>query len=190
MIKIIQLVLFIFILALFIFSLNNYFLKEKSTSINEIQNKLDDKFENNQIKDLSYEVELNDNTKYVIKSDLSNISNDDGVEIIDMEGVKASFSSKKLTEVTIVSDKAKFNNKNYYTNFINNVKLQYIDNIIYSDNADINFDKNEILIFNNVKYNGGYGSFIADNIKIDLVTKNIYLYMNDSKKDIIITSKN
>ena len=40
------------------------------------------------------------------------------------------------------------------------------------------FDKNEIIIHKNVEYIGIYGKLISDNIKINLYTKKIDIYMD------------
>ena len=45
-----------------------------------------------------------------------------------------------------------------------------------------------ILVKNNVKYNGSLGNLEADNIKINLITKKIDVFMNNANENIVITS--
>ena len=88
----------------------------------------------------------------------------------------------------ITSDNASYNNASYYTNFKNNVKIKYLNNIIFAENMILDFKKNLILVNNNVRYNGPLGNLEADNIKINLITKKIDVFMNDTDENIVITS--
>jgi len=185
MIKVIQLTLFASVIILFFKFFSDDFSKNKDFKI-EIPINNNDQSENNHIKDLKYEVNLIDGKKYSIYSDLSNISKKDEMEIIDMKGVKAVFLNTKNIPITIISEKAKFNNFNYHTSFINNVKIQYLENIIYSDRLNIDFTNNEILITDNIKYIGKNSNLIADNIRIDLISNNIYSYMNDNNDNLVM----
>ena len=53
----------------------------------------------------------------------------------------------------------------------------------------LNFEENIVLISNNIIYEGLQGIGKADKIKINLLTKNIEISMNNSKKKIEIISK-
>ena len=59
--------------------------------------------------------------------------------------------------------------------------MKYLDNLILSDKMGLDFNNNLITINKNVKYNGIQGNILADNIKIDLITKKIEIYMDDNK---------
>ena len=190
MIKIIQLILFSSVIILFFLFFNRDFSKNKVVIEETAPININDQVENNQIKDLKYEISLANGRKYIIYSDLSKVNKNNEIEIIDMEGVKAIFLDEKNTALKISSEKAKFNNFNYYTNFFKNVKIQYLDNIIYSDKLNIDFANNEILILDNVKYIGKNSNFITDNIKIDLISNNIYSYMNSKNDKMIINATN
>ena len=89
-----------------------------------------------------------------------------------MYKVIAIFIDDTNIPITITSDEAIYNNSNYNTNFSKNIKHKYLDNIISSDKIDLNFQDNLITIYENVIYDGLKGSIIADNIKINLITKN------------------
>ena len=54
---------------------------------------------------------------------------------------------------------------------------------------DLNFKDNLITINENVKYTGIQGTIIADNIKIDLITKKIEIYMDDTNDNVEIATK-
>ena len=54
---------------------------------------------------------------------------------------------------------------------------------------NLNFIENKIIIFENVKYIGPYGKLKTDNIGIDLLTKEIQIYMNSEKDNVEIITK-
>ena len=153
--------------------------KEESL-VSEIENK------NNLIKNLKYDVRLEDNSQYIITSDLSELVYDVGVELVSMNAVVARFISADGTILTITSDKALFNNNIYNTEFRDNVKIVYLDHVIFSEKLDLNFTKNIVVIFDNVIYQGMQGNILTDNIKINLIDKNVEIFMNDPKNKVIV----
>ena len=103
-----------------------------------------------------------------------------------MQKVIAIFIDKNNIPLTVISDKAIYNNSNYNTKFRENVKIEYLNNIILADKMDLNFENNTILIFDNVNYNGTQGNLLTDIIKINLITKKIDIYMKDYKDNVKI----
>jgi len=163
--------------------------KKKETKLIEKTDQLKIENENNLIKNLKYDVRLDEDKQYIITADLSELTYKDGVEVVRMEGVIGIFVDENNVPITITSDYAIYNNSSYDTNFYDNVKVQYIDNIILSDKLDLSFVNNSVLIYNNVNYEGFQGTMKTDNIKIDLITKNIEIYMNDKVKKVEIVTK-
>ena len=194
--KIIKTILF---LSLFIISLVFYkfYFEDNSTdtsqtnSINEssINKELSQSSENNLIKNLKYQVKLDENNEYNISAKLSEIVNDEQAEKVKMQNVIAIFIGKDTIPITIKSDFALYNNSNYNTNFNKNAQIQYKDNIIYSDKIDLNFKDNLIIIYDNVLYDGIHGTMNADNIEINLITKKIDINMNNKKDKVKILKK-
>ena len=80
-------------------------------------------------------------------------------------------------------------NDTYNTNFDTNVKVTYLDNIIDSNKLDLNFTENIVTIYDNVVYVGINGVLKTDNAVINLITKNINIFMNDTKNKVEITTK-
>ncbi len=169
--------------------------KTKETKItidNKIleQTKTNSKNQNqdNVIKNLRYNVDLIDSGKYEIKSDFSEVTIMDDAEIVKMRNVTAIFTDVNENKLYIRSDFAEFNSKNYNTSFKNNIKISYLDHVINSKYLDFDFIKNKILVHENVEYHGSNGQFQTDNIKIDLLTKNVEIFMNEKNKNIKIMS--
>ena len=191
----IQLILILILIIISFFFYKLYFLDDKKTNLNnkktnnQISNANDQNSDNNLIKNLKYEVKLDQNKQYIITADLSELTYKDDVELVNMQKVKAIFISEDKVPLTIISENAIYNSLNHNTNFRKNVQVEYLNNIIVADKMDINFQENIITIYENVKYDGLEMNMKTDNIKINLITKKIDIYMNNNKKNIEIKTK-
>ena len=197
--KIIQLTLFLLLVVISIVFYQNYLRQDNNpkllskfsqSELSNIDN--ENKMSNgtsNIIKNLKYEVIFDDKKNYVIESKLNEISyvNDD--EIVSMIGVFAVFSDEDEIPLIITSDKAKYNNTSYNTNFYENVKITYLNHQINSDKLDLNFKENVVRIYDNVVYDGSHGSILTENVSIDLITRDVQIYMNDNDKKVEVSSK-
>ena len=189
--KIIQLILvlfLVFIAAIFyIVYFSNTEKTETSIINSQSQSNLDNK--NNLIKNLKYDVKFDGNNQYTITADLSEISYQNDIEIVNMQKVIAIFIDKNNEPLTITSNMAIYNNSNYNTNFIDNVKVNYNNNTILADKMDIDFSENLITIYENVNYEGLQGIITADYVKIDLITKKIQIYMSSKDEKVKVITK-
>ena len=158
---------------------------KKNVVVPEVFNdQLNIKTKNNLIKNLKYEVNLDQNQQYIITSDLSELINSNDFEVFKMQTVKALILDKNKIPLIITSDNADYNNINYNTKFRNNVSIKYLNNKIYSDKAELDFKNNVAKIFENVRYVGSQGTVISDNIEIDLITKEIDIFMNNENDNV------
>ena len=155
----------------------------------EIQNEILDKNQNNLIRNLIYEVKFDNNTQYIISAELSELVYENDIEIVKMQKVNAKFVDENNMPLIITSKNAIYNNSNYNTEFSRDVMISYENNTVNSDNLDLNFVENLITIYNNVVYEGSNGLAKTDNIKINLITKQINIFMNDTDKKVMINSK-
>ena len=191
----IQLILILILIIISFFFYKSYFLDDKKINLNnkktsnEIPNADEKNSSNNLIKNLKYEVKLDQDKQYIITADLSELTYEDDVELVNMQEVKAIFISEDNIPLTITSETAIYNSLNHNTNFRKNVQVEYLNNIIVADKMDINFQENIITIYENVKYDGLEMNMKTDNIKINLITKKIDIYMNDNKKNVEIETK-
>ena len=106
-----------------------------------------------------------------------------------MENVSAVFKDKNGSSLIVKSDEAIFNNLIYNTIFEKNVKIEYTDHLIKSEKLILNFEEKVVIIQDNIVYDGISGVGKADNIKMDLVTKDIKIFMNEPKNKVEIVSK-
>ena len=194
--KIAQFIIFLILIISAISFYNIYFKKDetivysdlvkKETLIPQVSKK---ESQSNLIKNLMYDVKFENNSQYSISSDLSEITYSANDEIVNMQGVIAKIIDENNLSFTIVSNYAVFNNNTYETLFTNNVKITYLDNEISSQKLLLNFDENIVTISENVMYEGLQGLIQTENIRINLKSKNVEIFMNNSKNKIKITSK-
>ncbi len=191
-----QLLVFFLLIFLGVFVYVKYFTSPKkvnnlnSSQINKkSEENLNTTETSNIIKNLKYNVKFSDNSEYNIFAEESEITYVDDVEIVKMKKVKAVFVNKKTSSFTVYSDRAIFNNSTYNTNFEKNIKIEYLDNIIYSEKLDLNFSENIVTIYENVIYESLQGTIKADNVKMNLITKNVEIFMDKSDDKVNILSK-
>ena len=195
--KVIQLILFLFLIFISTIFYFTYFNQNKKSEIyldkklNESYNENNESLEskNNLIKNLKYEVNLDKNSKYIITAKLSEISYENNVEIVKMQDVIAIFIDETNAPLTVTSKYANYNNTNYNTNFNENVRIEYIDNVILSEKMDLNFNTDIITIYENVQYEGLEGTIESDYAKINLITKKINIYMDNNEDKVKVKTK-
>ena len=92
-------------------------------------------------------------------------------ELINMKFVQAIFYFKDNTILTIYSDKGIYNNITNDMNFSENVKMDYLENILFSDRATFNNFENQLLIAGNINGSGPTANLKATavNNKVNIV---------------------
>ena len=186
--KIIQISLFLLAVLVTISSLYFYKIENlrKNKTFDKIKNKnnlilSEDKL--NLIKDISYFSKDASGNQFQINSS-SGSTNIDNTNIINMELVIAKIIFLNSGTIYITSDKAKYNNQTYETNFYENVKVIYLKHQITSDNLHLFLQNNTISMTNNVVYKSPDSSIEADIIEIDLLIKKLNIFMNDKSKKV------
>ena len=116
--------------------------------------------------------------------------------------VKANIILTNKSNIKLTSDYANFNTKTFETTFIENVKIFRDDETIFGDELYLVFDQpNEVLennldadqnlirISNNVIIKKPGNILKADVLEIDLLSKNIKVFMNSEKDKVQAVSK-
>ena len=158
----------------------NYFNKIETNSLNGVNEKINHS-EGNVIKELEYESSDDIGRKYIINSDEGIIDKNDS-DIVLMKKVKARIVFADGSVVYISSDKAKYNNKSFNTNFEKNINLNFLNHDLTSQNLDLFFDKNKIEVYNNLIYKNSDLTMTADKIEIDMLTKFSKIFTYDESK--------
>ena len=186
-----QLFLLLLLVIICVFFYKKYFTEKKVIEKIEIETVIEnDNLEkkNNIIQNLKYNVELLDGGRYEITANKSEIIFNDGKETVLMNEVIASFTDINNNKIKILSDNAEFNSESYNTYFSKNIKISFDDNLITSDKIDFDFINNNILIYENVIYINDNGNMRTDNISINLITKQIDIFMNNKKNKVKIAT--
>ena len=106
-------------------------------------------------------------------------------EIIRMEQILCNFYFKDGTKLTIISDFGIYNNVSDDMEFTENVKMNYLENVLFSEKANFFNVKNELLIEGNVKTKSPEGELQADKLDFNLDSKKLKISMyNDEKVNI------
>tara|TARA_B100001057_G_scaffold380518_1_gene386225 strand:- start:68 stop:646 length:579 start_codon:yes stop_codon:yes gene_type:complete len=190
--RFIQLCIFLLLILSSLLFYFNFLQTNKSSDLKKIElkeNSSDLESDNNLIKNLEYNVAFDNDTKYTVTAELSELRYEDNIEIVEMQFVTAIFNDKEGIPLIITSKNAIYNNSNYNTEFFNSVKVIYLSNVLLSEKLDVNFNENIIKIYENVVYEGLQGTIKADNVKINLITKNMEIFMQNNDKKIEIFSK-
>lgn len=181
--RVIKIVLFSLIVLLLIIFYKIY-LEEKNLIIQEINNtpSIQNKtLKDNLIHKLTYSVNLGQNNEYIINSDLSEITyNNDSTEIVNMQGVSATIIDKNQLPIMIKSDLAEYNNSDYGTLFKKNVRINYLNHEISSNEMQLDFKNKIIKIYDKVQYNGPLGQMFTSNLDIDINNNKIEIYMDNN----------
>ena len=178
----------VLIICLFIYK---QFFVEKNTSKKTISKNNESHLENqnNLIKNLKYDVKFENGTTYNISAELSEIIDVNNQETVKMQKVTALIINEGSLPLIISSDYAVFNNITYNTSFDNDVTINYINNSIKSQKLFLDFQNSVVIIKEDIIYEGINGLGKADNIKINLKTKDIQIFMDNNDDKVKITSK-
>ena len=185
---VVQLFLFSVVIVIFLIIFFKYFDQEKSSKKTGILEKktpkiLDEK--SNIIKGIEYFSKDDAGSIYSIKAETGKI-NEDNPDIIFLTNVKAKISTLGTEDIFIQSDFAKYNSKNYDTNFYENIKVDYVEHQIDCRYLDLLFNNNQAILYEDIIYKNLETVLLADRLEIDLITKNSKISMKDKKEKIKI----
>mgnify|MGYP006085541143 CR=1 FL=1 len=185
---IIQLILFsiiIIIISLFFFQVD----KRVSNTNKKTVSSISDEDFANVLENIEYFSNDEIGNEYIIKAEHGQILNENK-NLILMNNVSAEINFNYSEKITILSKKAVYNTLNYDTKFEDDIIIKYGDHNILSENVDMLFKDQRIKIYNKIEYTNLNTFLLADIAEIDLLTKNLKIYMNETKKKINITYNN
>ena len=185
--KIIFQIFLLFIISLFIaflffqFSLNEKFQNtKKSKDVVYSNSNIDSSNMMNNIEYKSYDAIGN---QYLVRAKSGSIS-DENPNLILMKNVEAEINFGKKEKILIKALSGVYNVLNYDTFFTDKVNIRYDDHNINCDNAQLLFKNHKIKLYNNIDYTNLNTSLLADEMEIDLITKNLNIYMFDKNQKI------
>ena len=194
------LVVLLFIITLLIFNhfyiSNNSLENSKNKEVTNIKKDDEQIIDKNIIENVQYSLNNNKGDIYQVLADFGEI-NLDNPNLMFLTNVNASLILANKTNIILTSDFANFNTKTFETTFINNVKVKREEETIIgdelylvlerekneNDNTPI-LEENLIRISNNILYKKPGYSLKADILEMDLITKNIKIFMLDKQKKV------
>ena len=123
--------------------------------------------------------------KYQITAKLAEIKIENS-DIMFLTDVIAFVFIKDKDTVKITSNFGKYNSKNYDTIFSDNVIVIYPGHKITGEYLDFSFLTNLGIFTTNVIYTGEKTNLFADEIEMNLTTKDTKIFMNDDGKKVLV----
>tara|TARA_B110000971_G_scaffold12179_1_gene11425 strand:+ start:904 stop:1494 length:591 start_codon:yes stop_codon:yes gene_type:complete len=179
-----QLILFFIIIFIIILFLFKYLIKTETSDIKKIElSQNSSKNFSNSIQDIEYKSNDTLGNQYLIKAKYGEIL-DQNKNLIAMKGVEAQIIFKNYEKIIIIASTAIYNITNYDTNFEDNILIKYGEHEIICNNVDLLFMDHKIKLYNNINYHNLNIDLLADEMEIDLLTKNSTIFMNNQDKRI------
>lgn len=182
----------------------NFYLKKnvaQKDQANNFKNQTEDtslNFKGNIIEDIKYISSNDRGDTYEIFADFSEASVDDP-DLMFLKNVKAYITLKNNDKIYLISDYANFNSKTFETTFINNVRITRKDEVItgnelylvldQKDDSNLKKKDNFLRMSYNILVQRPGSTLKADIIEIDLISKNLKIFMLDEIKKVIGKTK-
>ena len=194
------LVVLLFILTLLIFNhfyiSNNSLENSKNKEVTNMKKDTEQVIDKNIIENVQYSLNNNKGDIYQVLADYGEI-NLDNPNLMLLTNVNASLILANKTNIILTSDFANFNTKTFETTFIKNIKVERDEETITGDelylvleneknnteNTSLS-DENLIRISNNILYKKPGYSLKADILEMDLISKDIKIFMLDKQKKV------
>ena len=165
----------------------------KKESVKELEVEINDSEDNiyssNIITEVSFESKDPKGNTYRVSALKGEIDFSDN-KIIFLEKIDASIELNNSNEIVIKSDFGKYNTENFNTIFSENVKIEYLDNKISAEYVDFSIGNSLMTISKNVVYSNLESILKADVVEINIITKDVKIYMHEESKKVKIKSKN
>ena len=198
------LIVLLFIVTLLIFNhfyiSNNSLENPKNKEVTNIEKDNEQVVDKNIIENVQYSLNNNKGDIYQVLADFGEI-NLDNPNLMFLTNVNASLILANKTNIILTSDFANFNTKTFETTFIKNIKVERDEETITGDelylvlenetnnteNTSLS-DENLIRISNNILYKKPGYSLKADILEMDLISKDIKIFMLDKQKKVFATT--
>ena len=102
--------------------------------------------------------------------------------ILDLEDVNGSIVSDQRPEIVITSDYAEYNYSNQNSKFYSNVKINYDNKLITCDNLKLDISDNLAIAYDNVLIIDGNSKIKANNVTMNIITKDIRINSENNVK--------
>ncbi len=187
-----QSIIILLILSISFFVYFKYF-QDNKVSINKkvtIENQIVEpedlsKDSSNIVEDIKYFKEDIYGNEFSLRAEKGEIIQEDSKNIL-LINVYGVINLKNESIIFIYSKFAKYNSNSFDTKFYNNVKVNYENITVKSENLDLFFKDNYGEMYNNINFSNDETEMKADKLFFDLTNGDIKINMYDSKDKITI----
>ncbi len=200
--------IFLFILLILIFLITFVFFYNsddtKQNSVNSENTSINgasDQEDKNVIENIRYTSSNNNGDIFEIFADFGEPSLVNP-ELMLLKSVKAKIIFTNKNNINLTSDLADFNTKTFETLFYDNVKITRLDEVMTGEKLylvlendtelgekDLKKEQNILRMSNNISFEKPGYTLKADILEIDLITKDLKIYMNNKLEKVFGTSK-
>ena len=172
-----------------------FFQNQENIALIDEKNELEEDILENEISSQLVNIEYNSidsngNTFYINAKKATVILQDQMENKVNLDGVVSIINLKNKGFINVYSKKAIYDKVTNDTKLFNDVRIEYLDNIILSENLDILFSQKKSKIYNNVNVKNANLNLTTDNILIDMLTGDLKLNMNNNSEKIKLITKN
>ena len=178
----IQIILIFLIFCFSYFIYNKYFFVDTSEKKLSDEKSINESINTNLIEKINYKSSDAKGRTYNIRAESGSLDLSNS-QIIKMSKVNANIKLDDGNLIIISSDFADYNTITYDTKFNSNVVSEYLDHKIFSDLLIIDFNKNILEATNKITYTNPTTIMKANELKVDLLTKDIKISNYDEKVD-------
>ena len=193
--SILQLVILVLIIILILFFFKTFFTKSyvdnnetNQTVINKNENlkQIEVQDESNIITNLEYKSFDAFGNQYVINSKAAE-SDLENINLLKLIDVSAIVYVQDKEPIYIYSDYAIHDKISFDTKFFENVQIKHLDFLINSNNLDLMYENNLVVLYNIKNALYGKSTLEADKITLDILTRDVSvnMYKNENKIKII-----
>ena len=140
------------------------------------------------MKNMNYSFSDLNGNNYEILSEFGKVDINDPDKIF-MTNVLATIHLKNKSPIKVFSKFANYNKNDHETKFFENVKIMYEIHKVTSQNLNLSFKNNLVTMYNKIIYTKPGTKLFADQLQIDLLTKNSKIFMNSKFEKIKIINK-
>ena len=192
---------FLTIFTFLFFYKSNEINKDFKTSKNsKVNNVVSSSEVQSTIENLEYTSSNNNGDIFELYADYGEPSIEDP-DLMFLKNVRAKIIFVDKNNINLISDFANFNTKTFETLFINNVKITRLDEIVTGNELylvleneidlqqDNKKEQNLLRMSHNIFFQKPGYNLKADILEIDLITKNLKIFMDDKIKKVTANSK-
>ena len=195
------LLVFLTIFTFLFFYKSNEINKDLNTSKNsKVNNVVSSSEVQSTIENLEYTSSNNNGDIFELYADYGEPSIEDP-DLMFLKNVRAKIVFVDKNNINLISDFANFNTKTFETLFINNVKITRMDEIVTGNELYLVLEneidlqqgdkkeQNLLRMSHNISFQKPGYNLKADILEIDLITKNLKIFMDDKIKKVTANSK-